>query len=146
MARQLSQPQSHAQTVAQPQAAGQIVLQSFEDVVALIDARRDVVLKLDVAKFVRPVSFRPGAIEFEPAPGAPGNLAQRLPQRIRGQSLGLIYAVSISVFGGSTQFIVAWLTVVTHSPLAPAWYATAALAVSLGAMLLLPKDGETRRA
>jgi DNA polymerase-3 subunit gamma/tau len=59
------------------------VLQSFEDVVALIDARRDVVLKLDVAKFLRPVSFRPGAIEFEPAPGAPGNLSQRLSARLK---------------------------------------------------------------
>jgi DNA polymerase-3 subunit gamma/tau len=79
MARQLSQPQSQAE----PQVSGQIVLQSFEDVVALIDVRRDVVLKLDVAKFVRPVSFRPGAIEFEPAPGAPGNLSQRLSARLK---------------------------------------------------------------
>jgi DNA polymerase-3 subunit gamma/tau len=79
MARQLSQPQSQAE----PQISGQIVLQSFEDVVALIDARRDVVLKLDVAKFLRPVSFRPGAIEFEPAPGAPGNLSQRLSARLK---------------------------------------------------------------
>lgn len=79
MARQFSQPQSQAE----PQVSGQIVLQSFEDVVALIDARRDVVLKLDVAKFMRPVSFRPGAIEFEPAPGAPGNLSQRLSARLK---------------------------------------------------------------
>ncbi|MDB5459147.1 MAG: dnaX, partial [Caulobacteraceae bacterium] len=58
-------------------------LQAFEDVVALIDAKRDITLKLDVAKFVRPISFRPGAIEFEPAPGAPGNLAQRLSARLK---------------------------------------------------------------
>ena len=45
--------------------------QTFEDVLALIDERRDIALKLDVEKFVRPISFRPGAIEFEPAPGAP---------------------------------------------------------------------------
>jgi MFS family permease len=73
-------------------------------------------------------------------------ISQRLPQRIRGQSLGLIYAVSISVFGGSTQFIVAWLTIVTKSPLAPAWYATAALAISLGAMMLLPKGDAAAKA
>jgi DNA polymerase-3 subunit gamma/tau len=76
MARALSQPQPVS---AEPQ----ITLQSFEDVVALIEARRDIVLKLDVAKFVRPISFRPGAIEFEPAPGAPGNLAQRLAVRLK---------------------------------------------------------------
>jgi DNA polymerase-3 subunit gamma/tau len=76
MARAISQPQPVS---AEPQ----ITLQSFEDVVALIDARRDIVLKLDVAKFLRPISFRPGAIEFEPAPGAPGNLAQRLAVRLK---------------------------------------------------------------
>jgi DNA polymerase-3 subunit gamma/tau len=75
-----------ARAMTQPQAASaepQIVLQSFEDVIALIESRRDIVLKLDVAKFARPISFRPGAIEFEPAPGAPGNLAQRLAVRLK---------------------------------------------------------------
>jgi DNA polymerase-3 subunit gamma/tau len=77
MARAMTQPQPSVG------AETQIVLQSFEDVVALIDAQRDIVLKLDVAKFLRPISFRPGAIEFEPAPGAPGNLAQRLAVRLK---------------------------------------------------------------
>jgi DNA polymerase-3 subunit gamma/tau len=83
-ARAFAQPNT-AQPTANPapQAAPQPVLQTFEDVVALIDARRDITLKLDVAKFLRPVSFRPGAIEFEPAPGAPGNLAQRLAARLK---------------------------------------------------------------
>ena len=57
--------------------------QSFEDVVALIDARRDVALKYDVERYMRPVSFRPGAITFEPAPGAPSNLATRLVGRLK---------------------------------------------------------------
>jgi MFS family permease len=67
-------------------------------------------------------------------------LTERLPMRMRGRGLGLIYALSISVFGGSTQFIVAWLTKVTHSPLAPAWYATAIVALSLVAALALPRE------
>ena len=57
--------------------------QSFEDVVALIDQRRDVGLKLDVEKYLRPISFRAGAVVFEPAPGAPSNLAQRLVARLK---------------------------------------------------------------
>jgi DNA polymerase-3 subunit gamma/tau len=57
--------------------------QSFEDVARLIDERRDIALKLDVEKYLRPVSFRPGAIEFEPVAGAPGNLAQRLSARLK---------------------------------------------------------------
>jgi DNA polymerase-3 subunit gamma/tau len=52
-------------------------------VVRLIDEQRDITLKLDVEKFVRPISFRPGAITFEPAPGAPSDLAQRLVNRLK---------------------------------------------------------------
>jgi len=66
-------------------------------------------------------------------------IAETMPAAIRGRSTGLIYAISISVFGGSTQFIVAWLTVLTHSPLAPAWYATGIVALSFVASLFLPK-------
>ncbi len=58
-------------------------LQSFEDLLALIDQRRDIRLKLDVERFIRPISFRPGAIEYEPAPGAPVDLAQRLVGRLK---------------------------------------------------------------
>jgi DNA polymerase-3 subunit gamma/tau len=57
--------------------------QSFEDVARLIDERRDIGLRLDVEKYVRLISFRPGAIEFEPVPGAPANLAQRLSARLK---------------------------------------------------------------
>ena len=71
----------------QPKAAAQPTpmptLQSFEDVMQLIEARREVSLKLDVERFVRPISFRPGAITFELAPGAPTDLQQRLVQRLK---------------------------------------------------------------
>ena len=58
-------------------------LKTFEDMLALIDRRRDITLKLDVERFIRPISFRPGAIEYEPAHGAPANLAQRLVMRLK---------------------------------------------------------------
>jgi len=58
-------------------------LKTFEDMLALIDRRRDISLKLDVERFIRPISFRPGAIEYEPGPGAPANLAQRLVTRLK---------------------------------------------------------------
>jgi DNA polymerase-3 subunit gamma/tau len=68
-----------------PQAAPTALAapQSFEDVVGLIEARRDISLKLDIDRFMRPISFRPGAITFEPAPGAPSNLAGRLVARLK---------------------------------------------------------------
>ncbi len=73
--------QASLRPVAQPEGAA--LLQTFEDVVKLIDAKRDVTLKLDVERFVRLVDFKPGVISFEPAPGAPANLSQRLSGRLR---------------------------------------------------------------
>jgi len=66
-----------------PAPAAAPTLQSFEDVVRLADQRRDITLKLDLERFVRPISFRAGAIEFEAAPGCPTNLAQRLSTRLK---------------------------------------------------------------
>jgi len=71
------------QMQAQPARDPAVSLQTFEDMLALIEARRDITLKLDVERYVRPISFRPGAIEYEPAPGAPANLAQRLVGRLK---------------------------------------------------------------
>nr|WP_183280710.1 DNA polymerase III subunit gamma/tau [Phenylobacterium zucineum] len=73
------------QTMVQPQASAEPMAQlaSFEDILALIEKKRDITLKLDIERFVRPISVRPGAIEYEPAPGAPRDLAQRLVARLR---------------------------------------------------------------
>ncbi len=64
-------------------AEAQVVLQSFDDVVRLIETRRDPLLKVDVDRFVRLVDFKPGQITFSPAPGAPANLTQRLSNRLK---------------------------------------------------------------
>jgi MFS family permease len=71
-------------------------------------------------------------------------LVEWLPVRLRSGGLGLIYALAISVFGGSTQFMVAWLTGLTHSPMAPAWYMTAGIAASLGAVLMFPETAPVK--
>jgi len=61
-------------------------------------------------------------------------LAESMPPPIRSGGIGIIYAVAITVFGGSASFVVAWLTDVTGSPLAPGWYMAAALAIGVCAM------------
>ena len=73
-----SQPATHAA----PQAET-VTLASFEDVLSLIEKKREIRLKLDVDGYLRLVSFRPGAIVFEPAPGAPKDLAPRLVARLK---------------------------------------------------------------
>jgi MHS family citrate/tricarballylate:H+ symporter-like MFS transporter len=66
-------------------------------------------------------------------------IGECLPPRLRSTALGLIYAASISVFGGSAQFVSAMLTRVSGSPLAPAWYISGALAIMLVAMTFIPE-------
>lgn len=68
------------------------------------------------------------------------SVTESLPANIRCGSLGLIYAFAISVFGGTAQFAVAWLTDLTGSPLAPAWYLTGAVAITLVAMSRMPES------
>jgi MFS family permease len=66
-------------------------------------------------------------------------VTESLPKRVRSGSIALIYALAISVFGGSTQFLVAWIIHTTGNPLAPAWYMLAAVTVGLLAMARLPE-------
>ena len=79
-------------------------LSSFEDVVCLIDARREVGLKLDVERYMRPISFRPGVITFEPAPGAPSNLAGRLVARLK-EWTGQPWLVAAEGAGGAETLL-----------------------------------------
>jgi len=72
------------------------------------------------------------------------SITESIPARARAGSLGLIYAFAISIFGGSTQFTVAWLTGFTHNPLAPAWYMSVCVAIALVAMIALPQTAPGR--
>ncbi|HCQ65171.1 MAG TPA: DNA polymerase III subunit gamma/tau [Rhodobacteraceae bacterium] len=56
---------------------------SFDDVVALIRANRDGMLRYEVEKYVRLAAYQPGRIEFTPTDDAPRDLAQRLAQRLQ---------------------------------------------------------------
>jgi DNA polymerase-3 subunit gamma/tau len=78
--------QAQALSSPQPLAAvvpGRAEPRSFDDLVQLAEASRDVNLKLDLERYVKPISFRTGAVVFEAAPGAPANLSQRLVARLK---------------------------------------------------------------
>ncbi len=72
-------------------------------------------------------------------------ISEALPRAARSGSLALIYAVAISLFGGSTQFVVTWLIGVTDNPLAPAWYMAGSVVVGLIAMLAMPETAPRHR-
>lgn len=60
-----------------------LVLHSLLDVVDLADKHNDMQFKLLVKEFVRPVSFRQGRIEFEPAEGMPRFFAHDIAKMLR---------------------------------------------------------------
>jgi MFS transporter, MHS family, citrate/tricarballylate:H+ symporter len=71
-------------------------------------------------------------------------LTEALPRKIRAGVVATTYAFAISVFGGSTQFVIAWLTQRTGNPLAPAWYWMGALLLGLAAASLMPETAPER--
>ncbi len=71
-------------------------------------------------------------------------ITESLPRAVRSGTLATMYACAISIFGGSTQFVVQWLTHVSGSPLAPAWYMTAALLVGGTAAVLSRETAPAR--
>ncbi len=64
-------------------------------------------------------------------------MAEVFPPESRGAGIALTYATAVTVFGATTQFVITWLLDVTGSPLAPAYYAMAAAAMSVLAALSL---------
>jgi MHS family citrate/tricarballylate:H+ symporter-like MFS transporter len=74
-------------------------------------------------------------------------IAESLPKASRAGALAILYAATIAVFGGSTQLVVKWLTDLTGSLLAPAWYQTGALLIGGAAIAFLretvPRRGPT---
>jgi MFS family permease len=71
-------------------------------------------------------------------------LTEALPKRVRSGTVATVYALAISVFGGTTQFAINGLIRVTHNPLAPAWYWLFALSVGLAAALSLHESAPAR--
>ena len=66
-------------------------------------------------------------------------LTESLPARIRSGAVATVYAFAISIFGGSTQFVVKSLITLTGNPLSPAFYWTAATVFIVGAILFTPE-------
>lgn len=71
-------------------------------------------------------------------------LTESLPRAVRAGAVATVYAFAISIFGGSTQFTIAWLIDITKSPMAPAYYWTVALAIGIVAMALVRESAPVK--
>jgi len=103
--------QAQTRMTANPTAAGQTTalaqdldaalarFPTFDHVVELIRANRDVKLLVEVETTLRLAAYQPGRIEFVPTDKAPRDLAQRLGHRLQGWT-GNRWAVTIVNDGG----------------------------------------------
>jgi DNA polymerase-3 subunit gamma/tau len=80
---------------------------SFDDVVGLVRARRDVSLLVEIETSLRLVKYAPGRIEFEPAADAAPDFAARLAQRLQLWT-GARWGVSVVGSGGAATIAEAW--------------------------------------
>jgi DNA polymerase III subunit gamma/tau len=78
-------------------------LEKFEDVLALIDAARDIDLQIAVERYVRLVAFAPGRILFEPVSGMPEDLPARLSKKLADWT-GVSWDVRADATGGVESF------------------------------------------
>ncbi|MEP5728971.1 MAG: DNA polymerase III subunit gamma/tau [Sulfitobacter sp.] len=104
--------QTHSRMAANSNAAGQSTalaqdpdaalarFPTFEHVIELIRANRDVKLLVEVETTLRLAAYQPGRIEFVPTDKAPRDLAQRLGHRLQGWT-GNRWAVTIVNDGGA---------------------------------------------
>jgi MFS family permease len=71
-------------------------------------------------------------------------VAEALPRELRSGALSVIYAFSISLFGGTTQLIETKLIQVSGDVLAPAWYLMGASLMGIVAMALMRETAPVR--
>lgn len=72
-------------------------------------------------------------------------ISEGLPRTVRARVLALVYAIPITVLGGTTQLVVTWLLHVTGSPMALAWYLTSVALIGAIAMAAMPETAPVRR-
>ena len=71
-------------------------------------------------------------------------IAETLPKTIRSGTIGVVYAISTSIFGGSVQVVLKSLIDWTGNPLAPAWYICGIVALGGLAMLAVRESAPVR--
>jgi MFS family permease len=67
-------------------------------------------------------------------------LPELMPLRVRALGLAITYALGVSLFGGTTQFVITWLIGTTGNPLTPAWYVVGTSLITVVAILMLPES------
>lgn len=118
-------------------AAGAVLVATIFPAFLYLEATRTLTALILVSGFLG------GLFELSTTPALVA-ITESLPKATRSTALAIVYALAISMFGGSTQFVITQLIVVTSNPLAPAWYLTAAQIVWLTAAFMLIESAPAR--
>ena len=71
-------------------------------------------------------------------------LTQSFPKAVRSTGVSIAYALSVTIFGGSTQTVLTWLIATLEDPLVPAWYQIGANVLALIGVLLITSRHEQK--
>lgn len=72
-------------------------------------------------------------------------LTQAFPKAVRSTGVSIAYAISVTVFGGSTQTVLTWLIATLDDPLVPAWYQIGANLLAIVGVLLITQAKDEKR-
>jgi DNA polymerase III subunit gamma/tau len=89
-----------AEVPAMDVQAPTMLIQRFEQVVALAHDKRDIKLKTELERYVRPISVSEGKIELALEPGAPSSLTNELSRKLEAWT-GRRFMVLVSKAGGA---------------------------------------------
>lgn len=85
------------------------------------------------------VTFLMSALSSVNAASVIVGIPESLPSAVRSAGLSIVYAFSVSIFGGSTSYVVNKLIIVTGDKLAPAYYLVGFSIIGTIAACLLPE-------
>ena len=91
------------------------------------------------ATAVYAVTFLLSALSSINAAAVIVGIPEALPRAVRSAGLSIVYALSVSLFGGSTNYLINWLIATTGDRLAPAYYLVAFSLIGTVAALMLPE-------
>jgi len=74
------------------------------------------------------------------------SISESLRKEVRVLGMGAVIATTVTVFGATTQPIIAWLTHITDDPMSPAWYMMAFTVAGLIASIFTPESAYRRLA
>jgi hypothetical protein len=66
-------------------------------------------------------------------------LTEAFPKAVRSTGVSIAYALSVTIFGGSTQTVLTWLIATLEDPLVPAWYQIGANLIALVGVVLITR-------